>query len=162
LITVRRGVLAEATSEAILRPVRADLTPITAAGRDVDRRAGSSVAEHLARLGELPVGAAVVTPGGDLDASFIVHAVVASPVEPVTRASVERALINGLRRVGEWEVASLSLPPLGVGAGQLEIEEAVELMVDRLRAHLHESESLSQIEIVVDTDYQEEAFSKAI
>jgi O-acetyl-ADP-ribose deacetylase (regulator of RNase III) len=162
LITVRRGALAASASEAILRPVRADLAPLTAASRDVGLGAGAEVAARLERLGELPVGAAVITPAGELEASFIIHAVIASALEPVTKNSVERALLNGLRRVEEWGIASLSLPPVGVGAGQLELELAVRVMVDQLRACLARSERLSHVEIVVETDYQEGAFSTGI
>ncbi|MEZ4415650.1 MAG: macro domain-containing protein [Gemmatimonadota bacterium] len=159
---MRRGSLTDARSEAILRPIRSDLDPLTPAGRDLERAAGEGVRRRLEQIGEVPVGGAVVTPGGDLPAMLLIHAAIESQDEPVTRAGVERALTNGIRRAVEWGVGSLSLPPLGAGAGQLELETVVALMMDALRKAVLDAATLAEVEIVVETEYQETAFLQAV
>ncbi len=155
MIRVRQGGLVDSECEAILRPIRADLTPMTLSGREVGDAAGPLVREHLERIGDVPVGGAVVTPGGELPVLVLIHAAIESLDEPVTRSGVERALTNGLRRALEWGVSSLAIPPLGAGAGQLEIETVADLTV-RLLAQ--EAESLAEVEVVVENGYQEQAF----
>ncbi|MBW3533857.1 MAG: macro domain-containing protein [Gemmatimonadetes bacterium] len=157
-IRIRRGRLGDAATEAVLRPVRSDLAAVTAAGREVGLDAGADVVERLAGLGEVPVGGAVVTPGGKLAAAFLIHVVVQAPDQPMTETTVRRALVNGLRRAREWGIASLALPPLGAGAGSLEPERWARLVVGVLREHGSEGGDPREVEIVVETPYEEELF----
>ena len=162
MIRVRRGALVDSATEAILRPIRSDLTPLTPAGRDLEDAAGPTLREHLARIGDVPVGGAIITPGGALPGVFLIHAAIESHDEPVTRSGVERALTNGLRRALEWGVESLALPPLGSGAGQLELETVADLTLEAIRALAQEAATLAEIEVVVDSAYEEEAFSQRL
>ena len=99
MITVRVGRLDASGTEALLCPVRSDFSGVTSASRRVETGAGAKVKARLESMGALPVGGAVVTPGGDLEATFIIHAVVESPEESMTPMGTQRALLNGLRRV---------------------------------------------------------------
>jgi O-acetyl-ADP-ribose deacetylase len=162
MITVRMGRLEEVETEGVLRTVRSDFTGITAASRRVDAAAGEKVRARLDGMGELPVGGAVVTPGGDLRAPFIIHAVVESPEESLSAFGVQRALVNGLRRAQEWEMASLSVPPLGLGAGSLEPEEWASMVVELLLNHVREGEPPREITIVVESEYEEDLFRRLL
>jgi O-acetyl-ADP-ribose deacetylase (regulator of RNase III) len=153
--------VAEADTVAVLRPVAADLSAVDPAARRLELAAGTPVAEHLLRLGDLPVGSAVLTPGGLLFARFIVHAVVRSADEPVTPAGVQRALRNGLRRLDEWAIASVTVAPLGIGAGNLDAEESARAMMPVIREHLAASSTLVQVTVAVATEYEREVFAAA-
>lgn len=104
MIAVRRQNLAAADVECILRSVSSSLEPLTAIGREVR--------------------GAVITPAGDLSASFIIHVAVQSHDEPVSVGGVRKALLNGLRRASTMGIETLALPPLGTGAGNLDAEAA--------------------------------------
>ncbi len=162
MIRVRRGRLETSEVEAVLRPVASDLAPVTASGRQVGLEAGEDVTARLDGLGEVPVGGAVVTPGGALAASFLIHAVVQAPDQPMTELTVRRALVNGLRRAREWGIGSLALPPLGTGAGNLDPEHWARLLVRVLRDHLEGGGEPKTLEIVVETPFEEELFSRAV
>ena len=162
MIRVRRGRLGEAGTEAVLRPVRSDLAAVTPASREVAVDAGADVARRLEGLGEVPVGGAVVTPGGGLSAAFLIHVVVQAPDQPLTELTVQRALVNGLRRAREWGISSLALPPLGTGAGNLDPERWAALVVGILRDHADEGGEPTEIEVVVETRYEEEIFQRAL
>ena len=73
MIEVRQDNLVTADVECILRSVGSGMEPLTAIGREVGAAAGEAVIERIERMGDLPVGGAVITPAGDLPASFIVH-----------------------------------------------------------------------------------------
>ena len=149
-------------SEAILRSVSSDLAADTTFSRELELRAGSELSDRLRAMGELPVGAAVITPGGDLPVPFIIHAVLQSAEEPVRAKTVSSALQNGLRRAQEWGLESLALSPLGTGAGNLDAEESASVMVPLIAKHLETSEHPREVIIVVGNEYEEEVFLREV
>lgn len=158
MITVRRADLAAAAVEAVIRPVTAEWMAPNPVLRRLELAAGPAVEAHCRELGELPVGSAVVTPAGDLAATYLIHVVIRSAEQPTTAALVARALRNGLRRIGEWGIRSVALPPLGTGAGNLDAEQSAEVMVPILLEYLRTEEPAPRLEVAVDTDYERDAF----
>lgn len=162
MIRIVHGDLAEATSDAVLRPVTAEWTPVTQAMRRLEMAAGTVPAEQCRRLGELPVGSAVITPAGDLPAQFLVHAVVRSVEEPVTGSGVRRALQNGLRRLAEWGIERVAMAPLGTGAGNLDADEAAAIMIPVLIEHIQAGGPPTEVEIYVDSEYEKDVFERQL
>ncbi len=160
--TGTEGLLRSAGTEGLLRSVYADLTPDTAFSRDVEVRAGQELADRLASMGELPVGAAVITPAGELSSGFLIHVVLQAPDEPVRIEGVKTALRNGLRRAQEWGLETLALPPLGTGAGNLDVEDVAEAMVSLIHDHLTTSECPKEVTIVSATEYEREIFRRTV
>jgi eukaryotic-like serine/threonine-protein kinase len=162
VISVRLGELADAATEALLRPVAADWSAPTSAMRRLEIVAGPDLEAQCRQLGDLPVGSAAITRGADLSAAFVVSVVVRSAEEPVTEAGVRRALQNGLRRLGEWGIHSVAMPPLGTGAGNLDAEVSAQIMIPLLREQLARGSVPAAFEIVVDTEYERDAFERVI
>jgi O-acetyl-ADP-ribose deacetylase (regulator of RNase III) len=155
--------LALLASDAIVRPVTARLDPTTPAVRRLEQVGGTEFASRLRVQKELPVGAAVVTAGGgDLAADFVIHAVIQSDTDPVTRGGVARAWQSALERAQEWEFATLTVPPIGTGAGNLPIEDAADIMVQVLRAHLGNASFPANVSFVVETPEDQQAFEAAV
>ncbi|HSJ31111.1 MAG TPA: macro domain-containing protein [Longimicrobiales bacterium] len=159
MIRIVQGELAGAAIDAVLRPVTAEWTAVTHAMRRLELAAGEEPAEQCRRLGELPVGSAVITAAGDLPAQFLIHAVVRSVDEPVTGSGVRRALQNGLRRLAEWGIRRVAMAPLGTGAGNLDADEAASIMIPVLIEHMA-SGSPSEVEIYVDSEYEKDVFER--
>lgn len=162
MIQVRRGELADAEVEGVVRPVRADLSPVNVTSRDLAARAGSAVEEHLTRLGSLPLGGAVITPAGDLACDFLIHVVVMSEDEPQTSHTLQRALQNGLRRASDWGLGSLAVPPLGIGVGTIEPEAGARALAEILFNHLDEGAAPLALTILVTSDYELDLFERLV
>lgn len=162
MISVRVGGLAASATEAVLRPVDTFLEPVSHASREVEHAGGEDLARRLRDTGEIPVGGAILTPAGGLPATFLIHVAVQAPDQPVSPTTVRLALLNGLRRAVEWEIESLSLPPLGTGAGNLEPEDSARLLVEVLREHGETEAYPREVTIVASTPYEEAAFSREI
>lgn len=162
MIQVVVGELSAQEREGVVRPVRSDLAPLTAGARDVLLAAGPSVDERLQQVGSVPIGGAVITPGGALPAGFIIHVVTASDEEPETAMSVQRALRNGLRRAADWGLESLAIPPLGTGVGHMEMEDAARAEVEILIDHLDEGHAPLDITLVVGNDYEAGVFGRIV
>lgn len=162
MIRVVKAELESVEAEAILRPVDSSLEAVTPAGRALEAGVGSGVMERLRRMGETPPGGALVTPGGDLPAAFLVHVVVRSREEPLSEPVARRALVNGLRQASEWTMASLALAPLGMGPGGFDAETSARLMVPVLQDHLGSAEYPREIVIVVANDYERDVFVRLL
>ena len=150
--------LASVTADAVVRPTNGNLEAITPALRHLELAAGPRFRDvcHVQR--ELGVGAAVVTAAGDLPAELVVHAVIMSTIEPVSKAGVRRAVAAALRQSEQWSIGTLALPPLGTGAGQLSIEDAADALLPALEEHLRNAQHPSNVFIVVETDLEREVF----
>ncbi len=159
MISVRRENLAAADVECILRSVSSSLEPLTAIGREVGDAAGQTLIDRIEQIGDLPVGGAVITPAGDLSASFIIHVAVQSHDEPVSVGGVRKALLNGLRRASTMGIETLALPPLGTGAGNLDAEAAAGVMLEVLREHMENEEHPREVTVMVATEYEQEVFA---
>jgi O-acetyl-ADP-ribose deacetylase (regulator of RNase III) len=162
MIAVVRGELAESAARAVLRPVTAEWGAPTPAMRRLEVAAGPAVEEMCTRMGELPIGSAVVTPAGELPAELLINVVVRSATEPVSARGVALGLRNGLRRAVEWSIDTLALPPLGTGAGNLDPEHAAALMVPILAGHMRDAAYPAHIEIRVESEYDQGAFEREI
>jgi len=110
----------------------------------------------------LPVGAAVVTSAGALHAELLVHAVVMSRTERVTADSVRRALTSALQRVESWEIRDIAIPPFGLGAGNLDVDESAQVMLSVITQHLGASTFPEDITLIAETPDEERALSAAL
>ncbi|MBX6365770.1 MAG: macro domain-containing protein [Gemmatimonadetes bacterium] len=160
MIEIEQGELAEWPGAAVVRPMAADWSPATGVARRIDVRAGESITAQAARLGELPVGSAVVGPGGGLPAGFVIHVVVRSQEEAVSRAGIQRGLRNALLRAVEWGIETLALPPLGTGAGNLDVDTAAEVVMPVLVEHARTHSQPRRIVVVVESAYEREVFER--
>lgn len=150
--------LAFVEADAVVRPATDTLEPTSSALRHLEQVGGPAFWEQFQLHQALAVGAAVVTPAGELPAEFVIHAVVRSVNEPVSPLTVRRALISALQRAVDWELARVAVPPLGTGAGNLDIEDVAAVMVEVLSQHLSVSPFPSEVSIVVDTEADQRLF----
>lgn len=150
-------------SDAVVCPTTGRLDPTTPVVRRLSQLGGPAYAAQRRVHTELAVGAAVVTAGGgDLPAEFVIHAVIQSDQEPVTRRGVEVAWRSALQRAEEWEFARLTTPPLGTGAGNLSVEDAAEIMVSVLSERVGTAACPREVWLVVETAEEREVFAAAL
>ena len=155
--------LAFLPSDAIVRPTTARLDPTTPAVRRLETVGGQEFLNRLRLHKDLPVGAAVVTGGGgNLPAEFVIHAVIQSDTQPITRETVARAWLSALERAREWEFARLTVPPIGTGAGNLAVEDAAAIMATVVKEHAGHGLFPSEVRVVVETSEDRDAFEAAI
>lgn len=162
MIRVWKGDAATLEVEGLLRPVGAELEPVTPLSRQLELGAGPGVQDRLREMESLPVGGAAITPGGDLEVGFLIHVVIQSREEPTSEFAVQQALLNGLRRASEWGIGTLAVPPLGTGAGNLDAETAASLMVPVILRHLRAAGVPREVVLVVSSDYEEDAFRREV
>ena len=155
-IEVRVDDLAFYEGEAIARPVDAMLGATTPVMRRLEKAAGAAFSEKVRLTEPLPVGAAVVTSAGELPVQLLIHGVVSSHDEPVTRAGVRQALRSVLQRAAAFQIRGIAIAPFGLGAGNLDIEESADVMIEVLSEHMNRSPYPETVLIVAETGIEEQ------
>ena len=148
--------------EAIVRPVNEDLGATTPLLRRLELAAGTELHNQIRLQEPLPVGAAIVTSAGELNVELLVHAVVMSRTEPVTADTVRRALTSALQRVMSWQIKKVAIPPFGLGAGNLEIDESAQVMLGVIGQHMRGARYPEEITLVAETPEEERVLTAAL
>ena len=153
-IDVRVDDLAFYEGEAIVRPVNDWLGATTPVMRRLEQAAGALFATTVRVAEPMPVGSAVVTGAGELGAELLIHGVVSSDEEPVSRATVRQALVSALQRAVSFQVRELAIAPFGLGAGNLDIEDSAEVMVSVLTEHMKRAAYPASVLIIAETELE--------
>lgn len=162
MIEVRVDDLAFAEADAIAWPVTAELRPTTPLLRRMEEAGGAALASQRRVHEPLAVGSAVVTGAGALGVELLVNAVVSSDAERASPGTVRRALTSALQRAADWQIEHLALPPFGLGAGNLDIEESAEIMLDAIARHRAQARHPARFTLIVETALEEEVFLSAL
>ena len=152
--------LAFVGTDAVVRPATAGLEPTTPSLRRLEQIGGPAFWDQLKTQQDLAVGAAVVTGAGELQAEFVIHAVIRSATEPVTASGVRRAVTSALQRARDWQITSLAVPPIGTGPGALDVERAARIMCEVLREHLTAEPYPRDVHIVVESEDDQAVFER--
>jgi O-acetyl-ADP-ribose deacetylase (regulator of RNase III) len=155
-IEIRVDDLAFFEGEAIARPVNAMLGATTPIIRKLERAAGSTFADAIRPREPLPIGAATVTNAGELSVELMIHGVVSSDDEPVSRETVRLALMSAMQRAVAFQIREVAIAPFGLGAGNLDIEESAEIMMDVLSAHMRAASYPARVVIIAETEFEEQ------
>jgi O-acetyl-ADP-ribose deacetylase (regulator of RNase III) len=162
VIDVRIDDLAFYTGEAILWPVTSVLGATTPLLRRVELAGGATLVERTRLQHPLPVGAAVVTAAGDLGVQLLIHAVISSHEEGVSRESVRRALTSALQRAVDFQIHEVAVAPFGIGAGNLAIEDSAELMANVIAQHQQKSPYPREVVVIVENEIEATAWRAAL
>ncbi len=116
----------------------------------IHRAAGSRLLEACRAIGGCPTGQARITPGFDLAARFVIHAV--GPVwsgggrgEPeLLRACYK----NSLALAHQHDLRSIAFPSISTGAFGYPIERAARVAVDSVRVALEQRTPLEEVRFV--------------
>jgi O-acetyl-ADP-ribose deacetylase (regulator of RNase III) len=162
VIEVRTDDLAFVEADAIARPVDAELRATTPLMRRLELAGGEALARHLRVNEPLPVGSAVVTPAGALGVELLIHGVVSSDTETVSRSTVRQAVSSSLQRAVDWGIGHLAITPFGLGVGNLDIEESAEVLAEVVRRHRQHAKYPKTITLVVETDFERSIFERLV
>jgi len=162
VIEVRVEDLAFYSGDAIVRPATATLAATTPLLRRLELAAGKALFDELTLSAPLAVGSAIVTGSGELPARLLVHAIVSSETERVSREGVRRALRSALQRVLAWQIAEVAIPPFGLGAGNLDIDDSAHIMADELVRHCSTASFPTRVTLIAETAEEAHALESAL
>jgi O-acetyl-ADP-ribose deacetylase (regulator of RNase III) len=155
-VSIERGDITDREVDAIVSPANSALTMTTGVAAAIKRKGGVIIEEEATRQGPVEVGEAVLTPGGNLIATHVIHAAVMGADLKTDAAAVGRATRAVLAVADKHRLTSIALPALGTGVGHVPAAAAADAMLEAVVAHLKAGKtSLRRALFVL---YQDEAY----
>lgn len=155
-IAVERGDITDWEVDAIVNAANSTLAMGTGVAGAIKRRGGVIIEEEAMRQGPVEVGEAVLTTGGNLAATHVIHAAVMGPdlkTDGEKIAATTRAI---LALATKHRITSIALPALGTGVGRVAPGVSAEAMLTAVVAHLRAGGST--LKRVIFVLYQEDAY----
>lgn len=160
MVVIRQGDITEARVDAIVNAANNDLILGAGVAGAIRVRGGPSIQEECDRIGAIPIGEAAITGAGRLPARFVIHAASMRMGGRTTEIALRESTRNSLRRAAEHGLESIAFPAIGTGIAGFPLARCAEVMLDEVRAHLHEPTSLRKIELVLFDEAALEAFTR--
>lgn len=161
-ITLFRGDITDCHAEAIVNAANNHLWMGSGVAGAIKRRGGQVVEDEAVRKGPIPVGEAVATTAGKLDAKFVIHAAGMGQDLVPSEESIRNSTFNSLRRADELGLKSIAFPAIGCGVGGFPVERAAEIMLDVVHQFASGKSSIENIVFALFTQKEYDAFDTAL
>lgn len=127
-----------------------DLKLGTGYGNAVAVRGGPTIQKELKAYGNLNVGEAVVTGGGNLKAKHIVHAVGPAFQEEQIEQKLRTTTLNALRKAATTDdIETIAMPPMGTGFYGVPREISASIMIDAIKEFFQTNTKIKEVIICV-------------
>ncbi len=110
-----QGDITEMDTDAIVNAANKDLILGAGVAGAIRTKGGPTIQEECNRIGGAPVGGAAITTGGDLKASYVIHAVGPRMGEGDEDRKLADATRNSLKLANEKGLASITFPAISTG-----------------------------------------------
>ena len=162
-ISVERGDITDREVDALVNAANTTLTMTTGVAAAIKRKGGVIIEEEAMRQGPVEVGEAVLTPGGNLQATHVIHAVVMGSDLKTDAGVVGGATKAVLAMADKHRLTSIALPALGTGVGHVPPSAAADAMMDAVVAHLKTGKTaLKRVVFVLYLDEAYRAFTDTL
>ena len=130
----------------------------------IHRAGGPAILEECKKIGGCPTGEAVITTGGNLPASWVIHT-----VGPVWRDGsqgedvlLRSAYKNSLKQADHNKVASIAFPSISTGAYRFPIDKAADIALSTCIEHLKGKTSITAARFVLFGSAAMEVYQKSL
>jgi O-acetyl-ADP-ribose deacetylase (regulator of RNase III) len=155
-VAIERGDITDCEVDAIVNAANSSLAMGAGVAGAIKRKGGVIIEEEAMRQGPVEVGDAVLTTGGNLAATHVIHAAVMGPDLKTDPEIIARATRAVLAMADKHRITSLAFPALGTGVGHVPPAASAEAMLREVLAHLRQR--TSTLKRVVFVLYQDEAY----
>ena len=153
--SIVRGDITEAEVDAVVNAANAELWMGAGVAGAMKRKGGTVIEEDAVRQGPIEVGEAVLTVGGNLAATHVIHAATMGSDHKTEPEKIGMATKSSLDIADKHRLSSIAFPALGSGPGGVGAMHSAEAMLSTLVKHLKGGNS--SLQKVVFVLYQDEA-----
>jgi O-acetyl-ADP-ribose deacetylase (regulator of RNase III) len=132
-IDVWQGEMAELEVDALVVAANESLFMTAGAAASVKRLGGIEIERAAVDQGPIAPGTAVVTTGGNLPATYVIHAVAVGHDRVANRETLVAAVRAGLAFATPLQLRRIAVAPLGVEHGAWTPDEAAAVLIPTLR-----------------------------
>ncbi len=145
-VVVKRGDLTRERADAICNPANSLMYMGGGAAGALKRAGGEEIEREALRHAPVPVGKAIATTAGKLQARWVVHApTMERPAMRTTSEKVYLATKAVLECADAIGARSIAIPGMGTGVGGVSYRGAAKAMVKALREFAPAAKSLKEI-----------------
>jgi O-acetyl-ADP-ribose deacetylase (regulator of RNase III) len=144
-------------TDAIVNPSNMRLILGAGVSGAIAVKGGPSIQQEMSRIGGCPVGGAVSTGGGKLQARYVIHAVGPMMGEGGEDEKLRSATVESLKRAEELKVSSIAFPAISTGIYGFPIERCARIMLSAVLDHFNSGAAVS-VKLVVFCLWGVEAF----
>jgi len=129
----------------------------------IKRRGGNEIEQEAVAKGPIPVGEAVWTTAGRLDAKYVIHAAGMGPDLKTDAEKIRLSTRNSLLRAHELGLSSIAFPSIGTGVGGFPIDECARIMLSEVKDFLSTTETtINEVVFVLWGRQAFDAFAKVL
>lgn len=162
-IAVTTGDITRQKVDAIVNPANSSLMMGGGAAGAIKRAGGKKIEDEAIKKAPVPVGKAIATNAGILEAKHVIHApTMKMPAMHIGAENVKLAMQGALECAEQLAIQSIAFPGMGTGVGGLQFEEAAAIMVKATKKHIDSGTCVKKIVFVGFRDELTNAFKKAI
>lgn len=154
-ITCKRGDITESHADAIVNAANNHLWMGAGVAGAIRQKGGESIEIEAMAKGPIPIGEAVATTAGKLQARYVIHAAAMGQDLRTDENKIREATKNALLRAEELKLLSIDFPALGTGVGGFPVSMAAKTMIDTAKEFIKISKSINKIGFVL---FDEAAF----
>jgi O-acetyl-ADP-ribose deacetylase (regulator of RNase III) len=128
--------ITEMDTDAIVNAANPSLHLGSGVAGAIRRKGGPTIQEECNKLGAIPVGGAVLTTGGTLNAKYVIHAVGPIYGEEHGDEKLKDATLNSLILADKIGLKSIAFPAISTGIFRFPKERCATIMLSTTRAYL--------------------------
>jgi O-acetyl-ADP-ribose deacetylase (regulator of RNase III) len=162
-ISIERGDITDWEVDAIINAANTTLAMGAGVAGAIKRKGGVIIEEEAMQQGPVEVGEAVLTTGGNLAATHVIHGAVMGLDLKTDGESIAKTTRAILTLADKHRITSIALPALGTGVGHVPASVSAEAMLKDVVAHLKRGQStLRRVVFVLYLDDAYRAFTDAL
>ena len=155
-VVIERGDITDAEVDAVVNAANSELWMGTGVAGAMKRKGGLVIEEEALRHGPIEIGEAVLTVGGNLPATLVIHAATMGRDLKTDPEKIAAATRSTLALADKHKLESIAFPALGSGVGGVQPAQSAEAMLSTVVQHVTRgNSSLQKVMFVL---YQDEAF----
>jgi O-acetyl-ADP-ribose deacetylase (regulator of RNase III) len=158
-VSIEHGDITTWDVDAIVNAASTSLVMGAGVAAAIKRKGGVLIEEEAMRQGPIEAGEAVLTPGGNLAATHVIHAAVMTADRQTDAETITRSTRTVLAMADKHRLTSLALPAFGTGVGRVPPAVAADAMLGAVVAHLRtQKTTLRRVVFVLYQDDAHRAF----
>jgi len=162
-IVVTTGDITRQKVDAIVNPANSRLIMGGGAAGAIKRAGGKEIEDEAVKKAPVPVGKAIATGAGRLEAKHVIHApTMKMPAMCIGAENVKLAMKGALECAEQLGIQSIAFPGMGTGVGGLQLGEAAAIMVKATKKHIDSGTCLKEMVFVGFRDELTNAFKKVV
>ena len=162
-ISIERGDITDWEVDAIVNAANSTLAMGTGVAGAIKRKGGVIIEEEAMRQGPIEVGEAVLSTGGNLAATHVIHGAVMGPDLKTDGELIAKTTRAILALADKHRITSIALPALGTGVGHVPPPVSADAMLNEVVAHLKRGQStLRRVVFVLYLDDAYRAFTETL